>query len=129
MGLKEMAKRENVDKRRRTQHETTTNTDIINTYLSSSTREYLIKGIIEFNPTSKIRKGDKYIYRAALIGEVIFCSAQRSGVVHEIKKSEIQNAAEQNLYAKIIVYKHKTGKLRPAVVFLEKTVATALFSR
>ena len=126
MGLKKMAKRENIDKRRLTQHETTTNIDIIEKYLSSNTRENILKGIIEFNPASKIRKGCYYNYRAALIGEVIFRSAQRSGVVHGIKKNEVVNAEiHTNSNTKIIVFEHKTGKLRPAVVFLEKTAATA----
>ena len=82
-----MAKRENIDKRRDTQHETTTNIEILEKYLSSNARENLLKAIIEFNPAFKIGKADYYNNRAALIGEVIFRSAQRSGVVHGIKKS------------------------------------------
>ena len=43
MGLKKMAKRENIDKRRVTQHETTTNIEIMEKYLSSNARENLQK--------------------------------------------------------------------------------------
>ena len=80
-----MSKRENIDKRRQTQHETIDNIDKIETYLSSKVRENLLRGIALFHKSTKIGKQD-YNYRAALIGEVIFRSAERSGVVLGMKK-------------------------------------------
>ena len=115
-----------MDKRRQTLQETTNNIDHIEKYLNSTVRENLLRAVANFQPATTLRKHEYYNYRAVLIGEIVFRSAQRSGVVSGMRKSEVITALEQDSQGKIVVFEHKTGKLRPAVVFLE-TLATAAF--
>ena len=61
-----------------------------------------------------------YENRAVLIGEIIYRSAQRSGVVIGMKTTEVENGETIDGLFKIIDYTHKTGKITPAVVILER---------
>ena len=126
MGLKKKCKRENVDKRRQTLQETTDNIEKIEKYLSSKVRENLLRRVANFQSATTIIKQEYYNYRAVLIGEIVFRSAQRSGVVSGMRKNEVITALEQDSQGKIVVFEHKTGKLRPGVVFLE-SLATVAF--
>ena len=120
-----MSKRENIDKRRKSEHETPNNISCIEKYLTSNIRAELLQGILNHSKDIKISQQKYFNYRAALIGEVIYRSAQRSGVIHGMKKEEVANAKFHGENLKIIVYEHKNGKLKPAVVFLEKLASEA----
>ena len=59
------------------------------------------------------------------MGEIVFRSAQRSVVVCGIMKFEVSAAEILNDSLKINV-KHKTGKLKPAIVFLKSLASEAI---
>ena len=105
ISLKKQSQREGIEKKRKLQYNTVENINIDNKRIVTQ-QEY-------------------YDYRSTLIGEVIFRSAQRSGVVLGVRKVEVQNAKCQENKLKIIVYDHKTGKRKPAVVFLEEQASIA----
>ena len=75
-----MASRESVEKRRTTEHSTSSNIITIEKYLSSKVRENMLRAIVECNK-NKITQREYYEFRAALIGEIIFRNAQQSGVI------------------------------------------------
>ena len=114
-----MAQRQDIDRRRCLEHVTTDNIITIDTYLKCKKRTEILRKISNFEE-NRMTQHQYYRFRAVLIGEIIFRSAQRSGVVIGMKTSEVANAKIESGLMKIIVYKHKTGKLKPAVVFLEK---------
>ena len=119
-----MAQRQDIDRRRCLEHVTTDNIITIDTYLKCKKRTEILRKISNFEE-NRMTQHQYYRFRAVLIGEIIFRSAQRSGVVIGMKTSEVANAKIESGLMKIIVYKHKTGKLKPAVVFLEKLATKA----
>ena len=76
----------------------------------------MLRAIVECTK-NKITQREYYEFRTVLIGEIIFRNAQRSGVILGMKNSEVNNVQLQGDKLKIIVYHHKTGKLKPAVIF------------
>ena len=77
-----MAKRDSIDKRRMTEHETSTNISYIEQYLGSLIRKNLLIAIVSFKPDMTLQRQDYNNYRACLVSKIVFCSAQRVGVVH-----------------------------------------------
>ena len=51
---------------------------------------------------------------------------KRTGVVLGMRRSEVQVAAWQSNLLKITVYEHKTGRVKPATIFLEKMAGDAI---
>ena len=49
-------------------------------------------------------------------------------MVHGLREVEVANARMQNEHLQLIIYEHKTGKLKPAVVYLEKLSSQALLN-
>ena len=121
-----MAQKESIDKRRRIEQVTHTNIQEIKSYLTSNIRQTLLKSLGNYTPEIVLSKNDYYKYRAVLIGEIIFRSAQRAGVVCGMRRSEVSAAEMVQECLKIAVFSHKTGKLKPAVVFLEKLASKAI---
>ena len=126
--LKKKMHRQNIDKRRKIEHDTDTNIESIQMYLSSEIRTDLLNGIIQYNPKVKLSKNDYYKYRAALIGEIIFRNSQRAGVAIGLRTSEVKSGKSNGDVLKIVVHEHKTGKIKPAVIFMEESAKEAILS-
>ena len=67
-----------------------------------------------------------YKHRAVLIGEIIYRNAQRTGVATGMKISEVEDSEMCGNIRKIKVFQHKTGKTKPAVVFLDELASKAM---
>ena len=86
----------------------------------------MLKAIVDFKPEFELKRQNYNNYRAVLIGEIVYRSAQRVGVAHGLRKVEVANAQMQN--EQLIIYQHKTGKLKPAIVYLEKLSSQAFLN-
>ena len=82
----------------------------IKSYLTSNIRLSLLKTLGNYTPEKVLTKNEYYKYRAVLIGEIIFRSAQRAGVVSGMRRSEVSAAEMVQESLKIAVFSHKTGK-------------------
>ena len=80
----------------------------------------MLKAIVDFKPEFELTRQNYNNYRAVLTGEIVYRSAQRVGVVHRLRKVELVSAQMQNEHLKLIIYQHKTGKLKSAIVYLEQ---------
>ena len=49
-------------------------------------------------------------------------------MVHGLRKVEMDNARMQYEHLKLIIYEHKTGKLKPAIVYLERPSSQAFLN-
>ena len=88
----------------------------------------MLKAIVDFKPEFELKRQNYNNYRAVLIGGIVYRSAQRVGVVHGLRKVEVANAQMQNEHLKLIIYQYKTGKLKPAIVYLEKLSSQAFLN-
>ena len=103
---------------RKLDHNTTDNIITIENYFRSNLRIDLLNDIVNYDNQLTITLQVYYDYLAALIDEILFRSAQRSGVVIGMRRIEVQNAKIQKGHLNIVVYAHKTGKTKSVVVFL-----------
>ena len=97
-------------------------------YLTSNIRLNILKTFSDYTPEKVLTKNEYYKYRAVMVGEIIFRSAQRAGIVCGIRRSEVSAAEMVQESLNITVFNYKTGKLKPAVVFLEKLSSKAILN-
>ena len=121
-----MSQRERIQKRRDTEHSTSTNICTIRSYLKSKIRTNILQAIVDYRSSMPLTVPQYYNFRAILIGEIIFRNAQRSGVACGIMISEVDAAKQQGETMRITIYNHKTGKIKPAVIFFENLAGKAL---
>ena len=120
--MKKKSLRVGIDKRRIIEHPTKKNMASIQTYLISD-----LLGIINCGSTTSLSSNDYYKYRAALIREVILRNSQRAGVVIGLRASEVDSAKSGEIL-KIVVHNHKTGKIKPAVLFMKNIAKEAMLN-
>ena len=110
VSLKKVQKKQEISKRRKTEHEVIEITEMLRIYFSSQVRFDLLQGIINHDTRTKMTQNSYYTYRVVLVGEVIYRNAQRTGLVLGMRRSEVKVAVWQSNLLKITVYDHKTGK-------------------
>lgn len=75
-------------------------------YLTSQDRPDLLQRIMDYDVGTEISQNLYYNYRAALVGEVIFRNAQRSGTRYETMRST--GCGMTVRFTQITIYNHKT---------------------
>ena len=114
-------------KKRFTEQETCINPAAIEQYLNSTQRKELLQYAASFDESMKLTNSKYSEIRAVLIGEIVLRNAQRTGVVCGMRVSEVENGERVGkMKYKVVVFEHKTGKIKPAVLFLDRLATDAL---
>ena len=125
--MKKRALKQGIEKKRFIGQETCRNRAAIEQYLMSTQRKELLQYVASFDESIQLNKCKYSEIRAVLIGEIILRNAQRTGVVCGMRVSEVANGERVGeIKYKVVVFEHKTGKSKPAVIFFDKLATNAL---
>ena len=127
ISLRKRVLKQKIEKMRFTGQETGRNRAAIEKYLKSTQRKELLQYVASFDKSIPLNKSKYSEIRAVLIGEIVLKNAQWTGVVCGMKVSEVASGERVGeMKYKVVVFEHKTGKIKPAVIFFDRLANNAL---